>query len=230
MTISIICGYAVDVQRKDVRRLRLKVDQECNIKLTAPLRATDREIGMFVDSNRDWIERSLIRFKDSAGNANQWYGDGGRIRVLGDTYPVIEKTGSKLMCQITDGTVILTCPDGCPYVKKERFMREWYRGILDGIVPGMLYELETATGLHCSGYRTRYMRTKWGTCNCSTKLIWFSVRLAEKPVECIEYVVLHELIHTAVPNHGPEFKAMMDRFMPDWKERKRILNFGSNRE
>ena len=230
MTIGIICGYAIDVQRKDVKRLRLRVDQECNIKLTAPKRASDREIEAFVDSNRDWIERSLIKFKDSSGNANQWYGDGGRIRVLGETYPVIEKIGSRLMCQITDDTVFLTAPEGCSYDKKERFMREWYRGILDGIVPDMLSDLEDATGLHCSSYRTRYMKTKWGTCNYNTKQIWLSVRLAEKPVDCVEYVVLHELIHTAIPNHGPKFKEMMDIYMPDWKERKRILNFGSNQE
>ena len=230
MTISIICGYAIDVQRKDVKRLRLKVNQECNIKLTAPMRASDAEIERFVDSNKDWIERSLIKFKDSAGNANQWYGDGGRIRVLGETYPVVENIGARLMCQISDDTVILTVPEGCPYEKKEKFMREWYRDIMDGVVPDILSRLEITTGLHCSSYRTRYMRTKWGTCNYNTKQIWLSVRLAEKPLNCIEYVILHELIHTVVPNHGPKFKAMMDKLMPDWKERKRILNFGSNQE
>ena len=230
MTIDIICGYAIDVQRKDVKRLRLRVDQECNIKLTAPKRASDKEIEAFVDSNREWIEKSLIKFKDSAGNANQWYGDGGRIRVLGETYPVVENIGARLMCQMVDDTIILTTPEGCSYDKKEKFMREWYRDILDGIGPEMLSKLEAATGLHCSSYRTRYMKTKWGTCNYNTKQIWLSVRLAEKPIDCIEYVVLHELIHTAVPNHGPKFKAMMDKHMPDWKERKRILNFGSSPE
>ena len=230
MTIDIICGYAIDVQRKNVRRLRLRVDQECNIRLTVPLRTSDREIESFVNSNRDWIERSLIKFRNSAGNANQWYGDGGRIRVLGKTYPVIERKGVRMMCQISDGTVIITCPEDCSYDKRERYMREWYRDILNGIVQDVLPELESITGLHCSGYRTRYMRTKWGTCNCNTKKIWLSVRLAERPLDCIEYVILHELIHTAVPDHGPRFKAMMDRYMPDWKERRRTLNFGSNPE
>ena len=230
MTIGIICGYAINVQRKDVKRLRMRVDQECNIRLTAPLRASNREIEMFVDSNREWIERSLIRFKDSAGNANQWYGDGGRIRVLGETCPVVENAGDRLMCQIVDGTVFITSPEGCPYDKKEKFMRGWYRDMLDDIIPDMISELERSTGLHCSGYHIRYMRTRWGTCNCRTKQICLSTRLAEKPANCIEYVVLHELVHTAVPNHGPDFKAAMDRLMPDWKERKRILNFGSNQE
>ena len=230
MTIDIICGYAIDVQRKDVKRLRLKVDQECNIRLTAPKRASDKEIETFVDSNREWIENSLIKFKNSAGSADQWYGDGGRIRVLGVTYPVVERSGYRLMCQMDNDTVLLIAPIDCSYDKKVKFMREWYRDILDGIVPNMIAELESTTGLHCSGYRTRYMRTKWGTCNYNTKQIWLSVRLAEKPLKCIEYVVLHELIHTAIPNHGPKFKAMMDEFMPDWKERKHILNFGSNPE
>ena len=101
----IISGFAIDVQRKDVRRLRLRIDQECNIRLTAPLRTDDREIERFVESQKDWIEKGLIRFKDSSGDADQWYGDGGRIRVLGETYPVIENHGTKMMCQIIDDKV-----------------------------------------------------------------------------------------------------------------------------
>ena len=109
-------------------------------------------------------------------------------------------------------------------------MREWYRSILKGVLPELFAKWETLTGMHCSEYRTRYMRTKWGTCNCRTKVIWMSVRLAEKPVECIEYVVLHELTHTVVPDHGEKFKAVLYRYMPDWKERRRLLNYGVSLE
>ncbi len=230
MAVMIISGFAVDVQRKDVRRLRLRIDQECNIRLTAPLRTDDREIERFVESQKDWIEKGLIRFKDSSGDADQWYGDGGKIRVLGETYPVVENHGTKMMCQIIDGEAHLAAPVGCSYEEKERYMREWYRSILKGILPEIFSKWEDATGLHCSGYQTRYMRTKWGTCNVGTKKIWLSVRLAEKPIGCIEYVVLHELIHTAIPDHGDRFKAMMTEYMPDWKERRKILNYGVSSE
>ena len=67
------------------------------------------------------------------------------------------------------------------------------------------------------------MKTRWGTCNTKTKKIWLNVRLAEHPAECLEYVILHELAHTRVPNHGADFKAILTEYMPDWRTVKRRL-------
>ena len=68
------------------------------------------------------------------------------------------------------------------------------------------------------------MKSRWGTCDTRTNKITLNVRLAEHPVECLEYVILHELCHTVVPNHGPEFKALETKFMPDWKQVRDLLN------
>jgi len=226
MTVMIISGIAVDVQRKKIKNMHLRVTQECQVTLSVPLRTKDSDIEEFVTSKKDWIEDSLAKFKDASNDADQWYGQGGRICVLGKTYDVIEIVGPILMCQMSENAVYLTCPDDCPYGSKEKYMREWYRSILKGILPDMFEKWENITDLHCSEWQTKYMKSRWGTCNHRTKKIWLNVRLAEKPVECIEYVVLHELAHTAVPDHGPRFKALLDRYMPDWEERKKILNYG----
>ena len=230
MAVVIISGIAVDVQRKNVKNMNLRVTQDCRVTLSVPYKTSDGRIEEFVSSRKEWIEDSLIRFRNSSGGADQWYGAGGRISVLGTAYDVIENKGDNMMCQISDGKAIMTFPEDCPYEKRESFMREWYRSILKDILPGMISKWGSVTGMGCNGYRTRYMRTRWGTCNCRTKIMWFSVRLAEKPVECIEYVVLHELAHTVVPDHGERFKAILDRYMPDWKERKRLLNYGTRPE
>jgi predicted metal-dependent hydrolase len=68
------------------------------------------------------------------------------------------------------------------------------------------------------------MKTRWGTCNTRTRKIWLNLQLAKKPVECLEYVILHELAHLKVPNHGKDFIAIMDQYMPDWREIKARLN------
>ena len=229
MAVAIISGIAVDVQRKKVKNLNLRVTQDCRVTLSVPLRTSDRQIEEFVSSRKDWIENSLARFKDS-GEARRWFGDGGRMNVLGEPFDVVEDIGEMAMCQISNGTAHLTFPGGYSYDQKERFMTEWSRGILKDILPDMFSRWEAETGLHCSGYRTKVMKTRWGTCNYRTKVIWMNVRLAEKPLGCIEYVVLHELVHTVVPDHGEKFKAMMDRYMPDWKERRKVLNYGVRSE
>lgn len=230
MAVRIISGIAVDVQRKRIKNLNLRVTQECRVMLSVPMRTSDRQIEEFVESRKEWIENSLAKFKDSARGADQWYGEGGRMSVLGNTYRVSENIGQRMMCQIDGDTAYLTFPEGCSYDQKERFMREWYRSVLNGLLPELFKKWEDITGMRCNGYRTRYMKTKWGTCNCETRIIWMNVRLAEKPIECIDYVVLHELTHTRYPDHGAGFKASMDRFMPDWKERKRLLNYGISSE
>ncbi len=229
MAVVIISGIAVDVQRKKVKNLNLRVTQDCRVTLSAPMRTSDRQIEEFVSSRREWIENALVKFRNS-GDAGRWFGDGGEIRVLGVPYKVVENIGAKAMCQISDGTAYLTFPEGYSYDQKEKFMTDWYRGILKDVLPDIFASAELLTGLHCSGYRTKIMKTRWGTCNFRTKLVWINVRLAEKPVSCIEYVVLHELIHTVIPDHGDRFKAMMDRYMPDWKERKKLLNYGIRSE
>ena len=230
MPVVIISGIAVDVQRKRIKNLNIRITQDCRVTVSVPLRTSDARIEEFVTSRKDWIEESLTKFRNSSGGADQWYGEGGRISVLGRTYDVIEMKGPKMMCQISDGKVVMTVPDGYSYTDREKYMREWYRSILKGVLPGLFEKWESATGMRCSEFRTRYMKTKWGTCNCRTKVIWMSVRLAEKPIECIDYVVLHELAHTEVPDHGPRFKAILDRHMPDWKERRKLLNYGISPE
>lgn len=83
--------------------------------------------------------------------------------------------------------------------------------------------IEEAAGLHCSGWTVRKMTTRLGSCNTRTHHINFSLMLANEPDELLDYVIVHELVHTKVANHGPEFKAYMDRLMPDWRERQKEL-------
>ena len=86
--------------------------------------------------------------------------------------------------------------------------------------------IEEATGLHCTGWTVRDMHTRWGSCNTKTHHINLSLMLATRSDAELDYVILHELVHTAVPDHGPDFYAMMDGFMPGWKKIRKALNYG----
>ena len=86
--------------------------------------------------------------------------------------------------------------------------------------------IEEATGLYCTGWTVRDMHSRWGSCNTKTHHINLSLMLATRSDAELDYVILHELVHTVVPNHGPEFYALMDRFMPGWKKIRKALNYG----
>ena len=98
------------------------------------------------------------------------------------------------------------------------------RALLKEKIGIYLPKWENITGLHCSSWQTKYMTTRWGTCNTNSRKIWLNLQLAKKPTKCLEYVILHELSHLRVWNHGKDFVAIMDQYMPYWRETRNLLN------
>ena len=97
------------------------------------------------------------------------------------------------------------------------------RSALKARVAGRLPAIEQQTGLSCSGYTIRDMHTRWGSCNTKTHHINISLMLATRSDEELDYVLIHELVHTKVPNHGPNFKKYMDELMPNWRKVRSLL-------
>ena len=108
----------------------------------------------------------------------------------------------------------------------DRAEKEARRKALKKRIEERLPLIEEATGLRCSGWTVRDMHTRWGSCNTKTHHINLSLMLATRSDAELDYVILHELVHTAVPNHGPDFYALMDRYMPGWKKMRRALRYG----
>lgn len=102
-------------------------------------------------------------------------------------------------------------------------LNEWYREQLKLKISQRLPRLEDVAGNHCSEWRVKNMKTRWGSCNYNAKRIWLNLQLARYPQSCLEYVIMHELVHLKIPNHSALFYAELDRCMPDWRERKMRL-------
>lgn len=226
MTVRIVDGIAVDIAKKDVKRITLRVSPDCRVSLSAPKRMKDQDIDRYVESKKEWIEEALVRFRNANNGADRSFLDGSTASVLGKALTVHSSFGPRFGCNVDGDALLITFPEGTEDSEREPLMREWYRRILKETAAPIFDELSSETGLIPDSWHTKYMRSRWGTCNHTAKRIWLNVRLAEKPAECIEYVILHELVHLKVPDHGPEFKRLMGLYMPDWKERKKLLNFG----
>lgn len=220
MVFKMIPSIVTNIHKKKVKNMNIGVMPDCQVHLSVPVKASDHIIRELVETRRKWISSALMKLKNNSNQRNSK----GTMLVLGVSYKIYLHTGPKPMCQIDNENIIITFPDGYSCCKKETFIKEWYRSILKSIIPDILKKWEDITGMHCSDWQTKQMRTKWGSCNTKTKKIWLSVRLAQKSPWCIELVVLHELAHTIVPNHGSDFKAILDKYMPDWREREKILN------
>ena len=105
-------------------------------------------------------------------------------------------------------------------------MREWYRKQLQNETERRLPVWEERTGLFCAEWKTKYMKTRWGSCNPGVRRIWLNVQLAKHPVACLDYVILHELAHFVERSHGPKFVAVLDEYMPTWRSVRKELNTG----
>lgn len=106
--------------------------------------------------------------------------------------------------------------EACPLDERDRaFLREE--------IGRLLPKWEERTGLHCSCWQIRDMKTRWGSCNTRTGKLWFALMLARQPEECVEYVVLHELAHLYEPSHNARFWAFLDLHMPEWREIRRKM-------
>lgn len=221
----------ITIVRKKIKNMHMYIrPPEGEVLITAPLRLPYGEIERFVFQKRDWITENVEKMKNTEVTPDPVYKDKDVIMIWGELYELSVFQGTRYSLTLTedisrDGRKIarLCVRAGCTDGQRIHFMNEWYRKELSERVNYLLPKWETYTGLKCSSWQSKVMKTRWGTCNTKTKKIWLNVRLAEHPVECLEYVILHELAHTRVPNHGADFKAILTEYMPDWRTVKRRL-------
>jgi predicted metal-dependent hydrolase len=126
--------------------------------------------------------------------------------------------------EIKGNKLILTVREFSTTQQREKIMTEWYRKQLKEKLPELVEKWEEIIGVKAETVRVKNMLTRWGTCNTKDKRIWINLQLAKKPIECLEYVIVHELVHLLEKSHNSVFVDYMDKFLPDWRVTKDLLN------
>ena len=221
-----IADISVEIVKKEIKNMHLSVlPPDGKVRVSAPLAMPDEAITMFVRTKLGWIRKQQAKFEAQPRQSQREYVPGETLYVWGRQYFLQVAYSYKGNSLVLDGNqAILTVRKESTANQREAFVSEWYRGLLKAEVEKYLPKWEKITGLHCSSWQSKYMTTRWGTCNTNTRKIWLNLQLAKKPIECLEYVILHELAHLKVKNHGLEFIAILDQHMPQWRERKMLLN------
>lgn len=222
-----ILGVQMEFERKNIRTLRLTVRRDGSIRLSAPYGLSQSQIDRFVADKLGWIEKQRRRFEALPTPQERSYTSGETLWVFGESYRLTLLEGGTRYSLLLDSdtrTAHLCARAGSTPEGRNRFVREWYRERLGGEIESLLPKWEAITGLSPACWQIKDMRTRWGTCNMRTRKLWFSLRLAERHTDALEYIILHELCHLRVPNHGPDFVALMDTYMPSWREVRARLN------
>ena len=221
-----ISGIKIEVQKKNIKNLHLVVaPPDGKVRVSAPIQLSDESIAMFVRTKLSWIKKQQEKFAKQPRQCEREYVSGETLYVFGQQYFLRVEYSYKGNSLVLEGNeAILTVRKESTAKQREAFVNEWYRSKLKEKIEIYLPKWERITGLHCDSWQTKYMTTRWGTCNTNTRKIWLNLQLAKKPIECLEYVILHELAHLKVRNHSKDFVAIMDQYMPYWRETKKLLN------
>ncbi len=227
----LIDGIPVTVTHKRIKNMHLYVKApDGRVEVTAPMRTGRETITGFVHTNIGWVRKKQEEIVSRPQPEACRYESGESLYLWGKRYELRVACGSRYGMSLDKGTAYLTVREGSSQEQRERYVNEWYRGILKARIAERLPLIEERTDLHCSGWQTKNMTTRWGTCNTRTKKIWLNLQLVKWYPVCLDYVILHELVHTKVKNHGPDFAAMMDQLMPEWRKLRAALNAGEARD
>lgn len=224
--IVLISDIPVEIIKKNIKNMHLSVlPPDGKVRISAPNNLSDESIIMFAKTKVAWIRKQQQKFEQQPRQNEREYVSGETLYVWGHQYFLRVEYNQKKNTLVFEGNkAILSVRKESTVKQREKFVNEWYRSLLKVEVEKYLPKWEAITGLYCDSWQSKYMTTKWGTCNTSTRKIWLNLQLAKKPIECLEYVILHELAHLKVKNHGEDFVAILDLHMPYWREYKRMLN------
>ncbi len=136
---------------------------------------------------------------------------------------VIYRKGFPKVVIRNGGYIDLYVREGSITAQREKVMTEWYRKQLKQELPSLIAKWEEIIGVKIKEYNVKQMKTRWGTCNVSARRIWINLELAKKPEHCLEYLVVHEMVHLLERRHNAHFKSQMDKFVPQWRDYKKEL-------
>jgi len=216
----------VDVVQKDIKNIHLSVYPPTGrVKISAPLRMELETIRMFAISKLGWIKKQQEKFRKQQRESERELITRESHYFLGKRYllKVIEAEAVPLV-NIKHDKLILQVRAGTSTKQKQVILQEWYRQQMKELVPKYISIWEEKMKVKVQEFGIKKMKTKWGTCNREAKRIWLNLNLAKKPPECIEYIVVHEMVHLLERTHNAKFIAYMNKFLPQWKHIKKELN------
>ncbi|MCD8175080.1 MAG: M48 family metallopeptidase [Phascolarctobacterium sp.] len=222
----VVSGIPIEVIKKNIKNMHLSVKPpDGHVVISVPSHMDDKAIEIYARTNLAWIKKSIQEYQNQPRSSKRQYVSGKTMYVWGKQYFIkFVPNGKKNSLTFEGNQAILSMSSDSTVKQRENFMREEYRTMLEHEIERLLPKWESITGLHCESWQTKYMITRWGTCNQEKKKLWFNLQLAQKPIECLDYIILHELIHFHTKKHDATFVAYMDLYMPNWRDIRNELN------
>lgn len=221
-----VAGIDIEIVKKNIKNMHLSVlPPEGKVRVSTPLSISEDAIELFVISKIGWVKKQIEKFEQQPRQTEREYVSGESHYVFGARYRLdIRYTNGNSKVELQGNKMLFTIRPESTTQQRAATLNEWYRKQLRSKLPPLFEKWEAIIGVHAKEVKIKDMLTKWGTCNTTDKRIWLNLQLAKKPLQCLEYVVVHELVHFKEISHNQHFIMLMDEYLPDWRARKELLN------
>ena len=210
--------------RKRIKNINLRIDRMGQIKMSAPYQTPLSSIYCFLEEKRVWIMRHQERLFARSIQPSFQYNSGELHWFMGEAYPVIFQQNSRKQEVLFQGSQI-SCyvKENTAAAAKHALLYHWYRAEMKALLPALIQKWQLIMDVQVAQWGIKIMKTRWGSCNPRHKRIWLNLNLIKKPLVCLEYVLVHEMVHLSEASHNDRFYALMSRFMPEWRSYQKQL-------
>ena len=220
-------GIVVEVVRKEIKHLHVGVyPPRGRVRVAAPFRIDEEAVRLAVVSRLGWIRRKQKAFEEQVRQSQREMVTGeshyfrGRRYLLDviedDVFPSVRLAGPTSM--------ELRIRPGSDRQARELVLQRWYRRQLRNQIPPLLGKWEPTIGENVAEVRIKKMKTLWGSCNAASRRIWLNLELAKKPASCLDFILVHEMVHFLVRGHNERFRDRMNSLLPAWRSYRDELN------
>lgn len=215
-----------DLQIKKVKNINIRIKRDLSVHVSASSRVPLSKIERILSDKSDFILSAIAKYEELAKKEQTRPQSGDFVAVFGKPLPIVAVAGKKNQAIIYEDKIVMTLKDTSDTKTKEKALSS----ALETLLQSTVEEICRKVYPNFAGYipdfpalKFRHMKSRWGSCNYKKYILTFNCSLVHAPIECIEYVVLHEFTHFIHPNHSKDFYRELSRFSPRYKELKKAL-------
>ena len=217
-TIIKLEDIEAEIVHKNIKNIHLRVlPPDGKVSISAPFRTKNETIYKFACSKLNWISKQRIRIRKTKYESFQYinqekhYFRGRQFQLK------VQENNQPPFVQLLNNEIVLQVPDGADFETRRSVLHDWYYRQLEMLIPPLINKWESILKVSVRRFSIRSMKTRWGSCTPKTRSIRFNLELVKMAPECLEYIVVHELVHLLEASHNSKFKTLMDRFYPKWR-------------
>lgn len=218
-------GIAIEITRKPIKNMNLRIyPPDGLVKVSAPLKFSERLIRQTLEQKKSWIHEQRERIRSRATPENTHLESGTTIPFMGQNYLlIIEEHEGPSQVLIQDALIHCYTPPNSSQLQRQTIIDNWYKRQMEAILPALIQHWEVIVGVKVDQWGIKKMKSRWGSCNTQVARICLNLNLIKKNQLCLEYVLVHELVHLLEPSHNQRFYRLMSRFMPQWRDYEYLL-------